>query len=93
VKEKLATFAPTPEGESVRPATLGPDGARGIVLAGDYTRTGWPATMEGAARSGFLAAAAVLGEPVDSSVEAPLRPGLAVRTLWPRLATAGAARK
>jgi len=89
VKEKLATFAPTPEGESVRPPTLGPDGARGIVLAGDYVRTGWPATMEGAARSGFAAAAAVLGEPVERSVEEPLRPGLAVRTLWPRLVAAG----
>lgn len=86
VKEKQATFAATPEGESVRPGTMGPEGTRGVVLAGDYVRTGWPATMEGAARSGFAAAAAVLGEPVEGSIEEPLRPGLTVRTLWPRLA-------
>lgn len=41
----------------------GPTGPSGIVLAGDYTDTGWPATMEGAARSGYAAAAAVLGMP------------------------------
>ena len=32
----------------------------GLVLAGDWTATGWPATMEGAVRSGYLAAEAVL---------------------------------
>jgi uncharacterized protein with NAD-binding domain and iron-sulfur cluster len=30
------------------------------LLAGDWTRTGWPATMEGAVRSGYRAAEAVL---------------------------------
>ena len=30
-----------------------------LYLAGDYTQTGWPATMEGAVRSGYLAAGAV----------------------------------
>lgn len=59
VKEKRATFAPTPATEAARPGTNGPSG---IILAGDYVRTGWPATMEGATRSGYLAAAAVLGE-------------------------------
>ncbi len=58
VKEKLATFAPTPGTASLRPAATG---SSGIVLAGDYTDTGWPATMEGSARSGYCAAAAVLG--------------------------------
>lgn len=58
VKEKRATFAATPEVEPIRPATTGPSG---VILAGDYTRTGWPATMEGATRSGYAAAAAVLG--------------------------------
>jgi uncharacterized protein with NAD-binding domain and iron-sulfur cluster len=33
---------------------------RGLYLAGDWTATGWPATMEGAVRSGYLAAEAVL---------------------------------
>lgn len=58
VKEKLATFAPLPGMEKVRPAVAG---TSGIFLAGDYTNTGWPATMEGATRSGYAAAAAVLG--------------------------------
>jgi uncharacterized protein with NAD-binding domain and iron-sulfur cluster len=31
-----------------------------FFLAGDWTRTGWPATMEGAVISGYLAAEAVL---------------------------------
>jgi zeta-carotene desaturase len=31
-----------------------------MFLAGDWTDTGWPATMEGAVRSGYLAAEAVL---------------------------------
>jgi zeta-carotene desaturase len=35
-----------------------------LYLAGDWTRTGWPATMEGAVRSGYLAAGAVLGTPL-----------------------------
>jgi len=69
VKEKLATFAATPRFEAVRPATTG---ASGIHLAGDYVRTGWPATMEGAARSGYMAAAAVL----RLEEKALLKPGL-----------------
>lgn len=60
VKEKLATFAPVPGLNAIRPGPVGPSG---VVLAGDYTDTGWPATMEGAARSGYAAAAAVLGKP------------------------------
>jgi hypothetical protein len=34
---------------------------QGIILAGDWTQTGWPATMEGAIRSGSLAAQCALG--------------------------------
>ncbi|MDX2148163.1 MAG: hydroxysqualene dehydroxylase HpnE [Planctomycetota bacterium] len=54
VKERLATFAPLPGSQRLRPpADLGP----GVpVLAGDYADTGWPATMEGATRSGLSAA-------------------------------------
>jgi zeta-carotene desaturase len=33
--------------------------AENIFLAGDWTRSGWPATMEGAVRSGYMAAEAV----------------------------------
>lgn len=70
VKEKLATFAPTPGMEQYRPS---PTGASGVYLAGDYTSTGWPATMEGAARSGYAAAAAVLGLPSHATVVPSLR--------------------
>ena len=54
VKEKRATFAATPEQESKRP---GADlGLTNMALAGDFTRTGLPATIEGAIRSGRTAA-------------------------------------
>jgi uncharacterized protein with NAD-binding domain and iron-sulfur cluster len=35
----------------------------GLVLAGDWTATGWPATMEGAVRSGVLAADTITHHP------------------------------
>lgn len=82
VKEKRATFAPTPDTEAHRPGTLGPSG---ILLAGDYTDCGWPATMEGATRSGYAAAAAVLGRsPTDLLVPAPV-PGRLARWLGLRV--------
>ena len=34
----------------------------GLFLAGDWTATGWPATMEGAVRSGYLAAEGILAD-------------------------------
>src|SRR5271157_3349382 len=57
VKEQRATFSAAPETESLRPSAL--SGPPNVILAGDWTRTGWPATMEGAVRSGYLAAEAV----------------------------------
>ena len=57
VKEQRATFSAAPETEALRPAAE--SGPNGLILAGDWTRTGWPATMEGAVRSGYLAAEAV----------------------------------
>ena len=57
IKEQRATFSAAPETETLRP-TPGTD-LPNIFLAGDWTRTGWPATMEGAVRSGYLAAEAV----------------------------------
>jgi squalene-associated FAD-dependent desaturase len=59
VKEVRATFSARPGLESHRPvnATKFPN----LFLAGDWTRSGWPATMEGAVRSGYLAAEAVTG--------------------------------
>lgn len=73
VKEKRATFAATPEFEAIRPGPVGPSG---VILAGDYTATDWPATMEGAARSGYAAAAAVLGRPAADllSPDLPISP-------------------
>lgn len=58
VKEKRATFAPTPAARSLRPQPLS---ASGVILAGCYVDTGWPSTMEGAVRSGEMAAAIALG--------------------------------
>lgn len=59
VKEKRATFAATPAQLARRPgaATRWPN----LVLAGDWTETGLPATIEGAIRSGFKAAELLLG--------------------------------
>ncbi len=54
VKEQRATFSAAPETESLRPTPRST--VPNVVLAGDWTRTGWPATMEGAVRSGYLAA-------------------------------------
>ncbi len=58
VKEKRATFSARPGLESIRPTAAG--AIDNFYLAGDWTRSGWPATMEGAARSGYLAAQALL---------------------------------
>jgi squalene-associated FAD-dependent desaturase len=61
VIEKRATFSVRPGLERFRPAQEPPlGGMSNVYLAGDYTRTGWPATMEGAVRSGYLAAGAVM---------------------------------
>ena len=54
VKEKRATFAATPEQEAKRPPAR--TELSNLVLAGDWTRTGLPATIEGAVRSGVEAA-------------------------------------
>ena len=58
VKEKRATFAQAPAEAARRPGTR--TAWRNLVLAGDWTATGLPATIEGAVRSGHAAAAAVL---------------------------------
>lgn len=52
--EHKAVFSPKPGSEEFRPAQQSP--MTNLQLAGDWTQTGWPATMEGAVRSGFLAA-------------------------------------
>ncbi|MDH4274251.1 MAG: hydroxysqualene dehydroxylase HpnE [Gammaproteobacteria bacterium] len=54
VREKRATFLCTPEVQALRPSTKTPIG--GLLLAGDYVDTGYPATLEGAVISGYNAA-------------------------------------
>ena len=58
VKERRATFAATPEQNARRPGAV--TAWKNLALAGDWTATGLPATIEGAIRSG-RAAAAVIG--------------------------------
>ncbi|MQX38161.1 FAD-dependent oxidoreductase [Roseospira navarrensis] len=58
IKEKRATFAQTPEQVARRPGVRGP--FANLVLAGDWTDTGLPATIEGAVRSGHRAAESVI---------------------------------
>ena len=57
--EPEAVFSVTPASEALRPSQR--TSIPGLILAGDWTSTGWPATMEGAVRSGYLAAQAALG--------------------------------
>jgi len=72
-----ATFSPMPGVDRFRPAQSPPfNGIEALFLAGDYTATGWPATMEGAVRGGYLAAEGVLGQPGKF-----LRPNLTPQ--WP----------
>jgi squalene-associated FAD-dependent desaturase len=57
IKEVHATYSPRPGIDAFRPKpeTVWPR----VFLAGDWTATGWPATMEGAVRSGYIAAQCV----------------------------------
>ncbi len=55
VKERRATFDQTPEMQGLRPQAA--TACHNLLLAGDWTATGLPATIEGALRSGFKAAA------------------------------------
>jgi zeta-carotene desaturase len=57
IKEMRATFSAAPGTEARRPGTQ--TALDNVFLAGDWTRSGWPATMEGAVRSGYRAAEAV----------------------------------
>ncbi|MGB9407182.1 MAG: hydroxysqualene dehydroxylase HpnE [Terracidiphilus sp.] len=66
VKEMRATFGVSPGIDSARPAAISP--WPNLFLAGDWTATGWPSTMESAARSGHLAA-----EALGLAAEEPLK--------------------
>jgi squalene-associated FAD-dependent desaturase len=72
VTEKAATFSAVPGVDRWRPTQATP--VPNLFLAGDWTATGWPATMEGAVRSGYLAAEALLQ-----------RRGMSVRLVQPDL--------
>ncbi|MEV6104836.1 hydroxysqualene dehydroxylase HpnE [Streptomyces sp. NPDC051940] len=59
-RERTATFAPAPGVVRLRPPSR--TRARGLALAGAWTDTGWPATMESAVLSGMSAARGILGD-------------------------------
>ncbi len=61
VKEVRATFGVPPGIDADRPAAAQSPWPN-VILAGDWTATGWPSTMESAARSGHLAAEALCAE-------------------------------
>jgi len=82
-RERHATFRPAPGSGALRPGAR--TASPGLFLAGAWTDTGWPATMEGAARSGESAALAALAgaaapavpAPQDSPGAGPTRPAVA----------------
>lgn len=65
-REASATFAALPGSASARPGPLTP--LARVLLAGNWTDTGWPATMEGAVRSGRIVAQAALDRTVAPSI-------------------------
>jgi squalene-associated FAD-dependent desaturase len=67
-RERHATFRQAPGSGALRPGAT--TSALGLFLAGAWTDTGWPATMESAVRSGETAAAAVLAARVSEGVPA-----------------------
>jgi squalene-associated FAD-dependent desaturase len=81
ITEHRAVFSPLPGVDQLRPVQQSP--VENLQLAGDWTQTGWPATMEGAVRSGYLAAQNILsrrGESFELPGELPR--SLLFRTLF-----------
>ena len=84
VTERNAVFSITPEGRQSRLQAA--TGIPNVYLAGDWTQSGWPATMEGAILSGYTAAGMVLrysGKRFLLPAE-QLKPGWLARILFPR---------
>jgi squalene-associated FAD-dependent desaturase len=74
VTEHRAVFSAVPGVDAKRPRQQ--SAVANLQLAGDWTQTGWPATMEGAVRSGYLAAGNVLGR--HGQAESVVQPDLPV---------------
>jgi monoamine oxidase len=66
-RERRATFRQAAGTWALRPAAAA--GPEGVWLAGAWTDTGWPDTMEGAVRSGITAAEAALKIPTEQASE------------------------
>jgi squalene-associated FAD-dependent desaturase len=81
VTDPEAVFSPVPGVDRWRPAQRTP--VANLFLAGDWTMTGWPSTMEGAVRGGYLAAEALLnqGGATEKIVVADLKRSLLARRL------------
>jgi squalene-associated FAD-dependent desaturase len=93
IKEVHATFGVPPGIDASRPPSVSP--WPNCFLAGDWTATGWPSTMESAARSGHLAAEAVcraVGEP-RAILDPDLEPRGLMRLLAPRQSRSGSGRE
>ncbi len=73
ITEHHATFSAVPGVDRWRPRQQSP--IKNLLVAGDWTTTGWPATMEGAVRSGYLAAEALLAD--QGRTEKIVQPDLA----------------
>jgi uncharacterized protein with NAD-binding domain and iron-sulfur cluster len=58
IKEPFATFSCRTGSDRIRPDQQTP--IHNLLVAGDWTRTGWPPTMEGAVRSGYRCAELIL---------------------------------
>lgn len=69
IKEIKATYSALPMSDAYRPPA--PTQWPRLFLAGDWTLTGWPATMEGAVRSGYKAADALLGSHANLKPDLP----------------------
>jgi squalene-associated FAD-dependent desaturase len=73
IRHRRATFVPAPGSERLRPSAQ--TSVVGLYLAGDWTATGWPSTIEGAVRSGIAAAARAAGDLERDEGAEDVRPG------------------
>lgn len=85
ITEHKAVFSPQPGSGAFRPAQRTP--IEGLLLAGDWTQTGWPATMEGAVISGYLAAEEILAD--KGMVRRVVQPALRARWWTKAMLSAG----